>query len=107
MKNNGYPEKLIDNTNLKLENLPDDLKEALKKWDATGLLPDIEAQGFSIKELVEDIGLNEIAAFLMIDWLEREPEKAKLALCEPVTKICIDEDCIEEMVNAEEDDVYE
>lgn len=104
LRSNGYPENLIDSTATKLEKLPVQLREALIKWDTTGILPDIEEEGFSIKELVEYAGLNEIAAFLMIDWLRREPVEAKSALAEPLTKISVDEKCVDEIIRAEEMD---
>lgn len=104
LKRNDYPQHLIAGMLPKMERLPEDLKEALKRWDATGVLPDLEEEGFCLKELVEYAGLQEIAAFLMLDWLRREPEEAKVALAEPRTKIYVDEKCIDELIYAEETD---
>lgn len=104
LENNGYPEAMRMETGQKLERLPMDLQEAIQTWDATGVLPELEEEGFCVSELVEYFGLNEVAAFLMMDWLRRDPEAAKLALAEPVSKLKMEEDAIEELIRVEEAD---
>lgn len=43
-------------------------------------LPKLEIEGWSFKRLVQEKSLHPIGAFIMLSWLQREPEKAKAAL---------------------------
>lgn len=87
LKRNEYPDASAVSAAAKLDALPTDLQEALLRWDKSGELPDLEAEGFTLRELMDYKGLTEIAAILMLDWLRREPEAAKLALAEPADRL--------------------
>lgn len=91
LKKNGYPDVSAVSAAAKLDVLSADLQDALLRWDKSGELPDLEAEGFTLRDLVDYNGLTEIAAFLMLDWLRREPETAKLALAEPMDRLEIGE----------------
>lgn len=55
---------------------------AFEQWRTTGDLPDLEAEGYSLRSLVEELCLNPIGALLTLDWLLVEPEAAKSAIQE-------------------------
>lgn len=63
-----------------IENLSAALREDLEKLLTTGKISDREVEGYSVKKLMEETGMNELAAFLTLGWLEREPEEAKASL---------------------------
>ena len=52
------------------------LETFLKK----GTLDDLTVEGYSVTRLIKEHGMNELAAFLTLDWLKQEPEKAKASL---------------------------
>lgn len=104
LRKNEYPEAAISSAALKLDNMASDLQELLLHWDRTGDIPEAEEEGFTVKELMEYKGLNEIAAVLMLDWLRRKPEEAKLALAEPITKVCIGREEIQKLEQCDEID---
>ena len=49
---------------------------ALKEWADGDPAPDITIHGVSFSKLVNDEGMRPIRAFLMLDWIYREPEEA-------------------------------
>jgi hypothetical protein len=60
-------------------------RTAFKHWWETGNLQDVgEYSGYTLNDLVTGIKgtgkLNPIGAFLTLDWLSREPEKASAAI---------------------------
>lgn len=74
----GYPENAAGIVAGKLSNLSGQLKEAVQTWFKTGNEPVVDSHGYSTKTLMErHPGMTYPAALLTIDWLEREPEKAK------------------------------
>lgn len=91
----------------KLEGLEPELKAALIRWDEIGELPTIEIEGFTVQGLVEFKGLHVIAAFLMMDWLRREPDEAKAALAEPIVNMVITEELCNRIRQYEEEDSSE
>lgn len=56
------------------------VKNAFGIWWQTGELMDLQVEGFTAQRLVEEHGMKPIAAFLTLDWLVREPEKARASL---------------------------
>jgi len=49
-------------------------------WWVQGIEPDIKIHGYSVKRLEEEHSMTPIAAFLTLDWLVREPERAQRSL---------------------------
>ena len=56
------------------------LQANVLKWLETGELENAEVAGYSVRDLQTKHGMNELAAFLTLDWLIREPEKATASL---------------------------
>lgn len=56
------------------------IKAAFEEWVDSNVIPTIEIEGWSHNKLVEKFKMCPVAAFLALDWLTREPEKASKAL---------------------------
>jgi hypothetical protein len=64
----------------KLINLHPTLASQAADWWDSGVPVAISAEGLTVQSLMEQRGLNPVAAILTLDWLLREPEKARLAI---------------------------
>lgn len=74
----GYPEKIAANTAVNLCKIASTLRPALESWAKSGEEKECEAEGYSTSSLMERFkGMKYPAALLTIDWLLREPQKAK------------------------------
>ena len=104
LRAHGCPEKEIASTAEKLNQLPEDLQAAALQWGQTGTVPDIEAEGFTARELNEVFGFKEIACILMLGWLRRAPDEAKYALSRPYSRVAVDQETIEALRRAEAED---
>lgn len=76
LNNQGYPAFMLDKTADKVENLSPILQEAFDCWVRCGIEPSFSIKGYSYSLLVEKFDMKPIGAFLTLDWLIREPEKA-------------------------------
>ena len=56
------------------------IKAAFEEWVDSNVIPTIEIEGWSYNKLAENFNMRPVAAFLALDWLTREPEKASKAL---------------------------
>ncbi len=75
-----YPAYMIESTLNKIESMCPKVKIIFDDWISSGEVPSITVEGYSISQLSADYGMKTIGAFLTLDWLVREPEKAKQAL---------------------------
>ena len=74
----GYPENAAMVVAGKLSNLTGQFKEAALAWLNESREPIVASNGYSTKSLMEKYpGMTYPAALLSIEWLERDPEKAK------------------------------
>jgi hypothetical protein len=65
----------------KIGKLSPDIYTAFESWFNTGVIKDIEVEGYTVASLRQKKkNMNIIGAYLTLDWLRREPQKAKLAL---------------------------
>jgi hypothetical protein len=55
---------------------------AFNKWLETGVTDDTSAEGYTIQSIIEKKPMKVVSAYITLDWLEREPDLAKLALNE-------------------------
>jgi len=76
----GYPMEAAEVTAASLDEMCSDVKSAFEKWWIHGEEPQIEIGGITYGILVRDHGLKPPAAFLTMDWLEKEPEAALAAV---------------------------
>jgi len=80
----GYPEFMIDRTITKINNFSGTLLDAFNDWMSSGKEPSIIVEEYSYKELTDSFNMKPIGAFITLDWLIKEPEKAKKALNEGI-----------------------
>lgn len=80
LKEEDYPEYMIEQTADKIENLENEIKEAFEKWHLDGTIPAIKLEGYSYQDLVNQFGMKPVGAFVTLDWLKKEPGKASDAL---------------------------
>lgn len=107
LKKNGYTDATITTAASKIEKMDPQLQEALVRWDRIGALPDRVIEGFTVAGLMENAGMHPIGAFLMMDWLLREPDEAKYALAQPVDKLEISQEIVNKIEESEVSDYPE
>lgn len=74
----GYPESAAIATSKNLSKLSGRFRLAIDKWLSEESESEIESQGYTSKGLMARFqGMTYPGAILTLDWLEREPEKAK------------------------------
>ncbi len=74
----GYPESAAMVTSSNLSKLTGRFLRAIDRWLVDETESDLDSHGYSSKELMARFkGMTYPAAVLTLDWLEREPEKAK------------------------------
>ena len=77
----GYPEKAAIVTAQNLLKLTGRFASALQNWVDTKDTPKVESHGYTSDGLLKRFkGMTYPAALLTLDWLDREPEKAKSAI---------------------------
>ena len=80
LKEENYPAHMTEATIEKLYKLQPIVADSFESWLNKGDLPDLEIEGYSYQILVNDYGMKPIGAFLTLDWLSRDPQKASLSL---------------------------
>jgi hypothetical protein len=75
-----YPQKAAEVVAEKLCAASPTIQNAFTEYRDTGNIPEICIENYSVEKLQREHGMNEIAALLTLDWLMREPEKAKASL---------------------------
>ena len=76
LKEQGYPTFMLEKTADKVENLSQPLKESFSKWVESGIEPSFSIKGYSYGTLIEKFNMKPVGAFITLDWIIREPEKA-------------------------------
>lgn len=74
----GYTEKRAALLASECQNMSEELMPLFEKWlqDAS-LMEDFTTHGYSLLNMMHQRGMNYLAALLDVDWLIKEPEKAK------------------------------
>ena len=75
-----YPEQGSELVAQKILEMQPSLRSEFDQWWNTGIVPTLEIEGYSVAMLMSEHNMNPIAAFLTMDWLLREPEKAITSL---------------------------
>lgn len=76
LKEQGYPTFMLDKTADKIENLSPLLAEAFDNWAKHGIEASFTIKGYSYSSLIEKFGMKPIGAFITLDWIMKNPEKA-------------------------------
>jgi len=58
------------------------IQQSFDLWQASGDLPTLEVEGYTVQQLAKEHGMNPMAALLTLDWLLTDPESAKSAIAE-------------------------
>lgn len=103
----GYSEAGAYSAAAKIETMQPDLKTALINWVKSGEIPEFTVEDFDISGLVEHKELSVPAAFLMLDWLMRDPDSAKKALSGITDELVVSEGALLQIKAAEERDYEE
>lgn len=80
LREEAYPEYMIEQTVRKIENFEPEIKDAFELWLSEGIVPKIKFEGYSFKDLVHQYGMKPVGAFITLDWLKRDPQNAVNAL---------------------------
>lgn len=80
LKEENYPSYMIETTIAKLNKLQPIVAGSFELWLNEGKLPNIEIEGYSYHILVNEYGMKPVGAFLTLDWLCRDSQKAILSL---------------------------
>lgn len=80
LKDEDYPAHMVESTIAKLNKLQPIVADSFDSWLNHGKIPDIVLEGYTYNILVNDFGMKPVGAFLALDWLCRDPQKAKLSL---------------------------
>ena len=80
LSENEYPPHIFESVIAKIEKFSHDMQIAFELWVNEGKAPLMVKEGYSFEILCKDYGMNPVGAFLTLDWLEREPLQASLAL---------------------------
>jgi hypothetical protein len=64
----------------KLSNMTPLLLSSLKKFLTEGELDEINLLGYSVEKLKVEHNMNEVAAYMTLDWIIKEPEEAIVSL---------------------------
>jgi len=76
-----YPQKRAEEAVQKLQRSAPVIQEAFEKWwMGDGLDEQLLVEGYTLQQLVEEYDFNPMNAFLTLDWLLREPARAREAL---------------------------
>lgn len=68
----------------KITKLAPDIYAAFESWFNTGVVKEIEVEGYTVASLHEKKkNMNIVGVYLTLDWLRREPVQAKAALSQP------------------------
>lgn len=105
LKRNGYSDAAAASAAPKIEKMDPQLQNDLLRWDKIGDFPNREIEGFTVAGLVENVGMHPIGAFLVLDWLLREPDEAKCVLAQPLTKLEISQAALTQIAESEDTDV--
>ncbi len=76
----GDPEAGAQLVAAKLAALPSPVHAAFENWWTIGEVPELVVEGYTVRRLAAEHGMNPIAAFLTLGWLTREPQAARASL---------------------------
>jgi hypothetical protein len=76
----GYPQAGAQLVAGKLASCSPELQAAFLEWWNTGHFSEIQVEGYTVQRLMTEHHMKPIAAFLTLDWLRREPQKALASL---------------------------
>lgn len=97
IKNFGYTDFQAKEAIKKIRNFEKEIKKSFAVWNTSGNLPEYEVEGFTLRELIDILDINTIAAFIYLDWLKKEPHVAKKSLLRSYDSIKLSSEYREKM----------
>ena len=76
----GVYDNKLEQIASELDSMDPEFKLLFENFLTTGQVDNIEIQGYTVAKLKTEHGMNEVAAFLTLDWLKQEPEVASKSL---------------------------
>lgn len=76
LKDENYSFSEVLHVMKKVDKLDKEIKNGLVSWLLYKTTPDLSVEGVSFIRLTKDDGMKPIRAFLMLDWIKREPVEA-------------------------------
>ena len=80
LKSEDYPEFMYENTYNKITRFHESIAKAFISWLNYHVTPDIMIEGYSYDVLTNQMNMKPVGTFITLDWLIRDPKKAKQAL---------------------------
>jgi len=76
LRENNYSFSEAIHVMKRVDKLDNQIKEYFELWLMDGIIPEKDVKGVTFKYLTSKEAMNPIRAFLMLDWIKREPEEA-------------------------------
>ena len=84
----GYDKVQTERLESKIDALPEDIRLALENWIATGELTSPTYSDCDVKKILElQPAYKEIAGYLALDWIRRDPQRAIRELQKPYIRL--------------------
>lgn len=83
----GFDKEQIERLEPKINQLSPDIREAMENWVVTGEVASPEYHGYDVNKLMAEKPLNTVGAYMLLDWLRRDPESAMKGLRTPFIKL--------------------
>lgn len=80
LKEEGYPTFMLETTINKINNFDPRISAIFKDWFQNGVIPQLDICGYTYTKLTSQYNMKPVGAFITLDWLLREPDKASYAL---------------------------
>jgi len=74
------PKSAVEGVIEKINKLQPDIASSFEKWFETGEVDAIEVEGYTLEKLMHERKINIVSAYLLLDWLKRDPDTAKRAM---------------------------
>lgn len=87
IEDKGYDRKTIERMEQRFDALSPDIKMSLENWINTGEFKSPEYEGYDVNKLMKIKPLNEVGAYMMLNWLKTDPDTALKAVKKPFITI--------------------
>lgn len=100
MEQDGYTAEELNHLFCVIRDMDPRVHSWVSGWLKGNGYPEDRIEGVTVEELVEHQGLKPLNAFIVMDWLLKDPDGAKYSLTRPQTELLIDEAVVAEIVRA-------
>lgn len=100
MEQEGYTAEELNHLFRVIRDMDPRIHSWVRGWLKGDGYPEDRIEGVTVEELVEHQGLKPLNAFIVMDWLLKDPDGAKYSLTRPQMELLIDEAVVAEIVRA-------